>query len=107
MSINGATSGTISLTSGTYADKDAVATEIQNKINADSVLIAAGSLVDVSYDSDNDSFTIASRQFGSSSTVSITDIGGSAADLGFSTGTSSTGINVAGTIDGGECFWYG
>lgn len=107
VSINGATSGTISLTSGTYADKDAVAAEIQNKINADSVLIAAGSLVDVSYDSDNDSFTIASRQFGSSSTVSITDIGGSAADLGFSTGTASTGINVAGTIDGVSGFGTG
>jgi flagellar hook-associated protein 2 len=107
VSVNGATSGTISITSGTYADKDAVALEIQNKINADSVLIAAGSLVDVTYDSDNDSFTIASRQFGSSSTVSITDIGGSAADLGLSAGTATTGINVAGTIDGVSGFGTG
>jgi flagellar hook-associated protein 2 len=107
VSINGNTSGTISLTSGAYADKDAVALEIQNKINADSVLIAAGSLVDVTYDSDNDSFTIESRQFGSSSTVSITDIGGNAADLGLSTGTPTSGINVAGTIDGVSGFGTG
>lgn len=107
VTVNGTTSGTISLSSGTYADKDAVAVEIQNKINADSLLIAAGTAVDVSYDSDNDSFIIASRQYGSSSRVTITDIGGSAADLGLSAGVESAGINVAGTIDGVAGFGTG
>lgn len=107
VTINGASSGTISLSSGAYADKDAVAAEIQLKINADSTLIAEGSLVDVSYDSDNDSFIIASRQFGSSSTVAITNIGANAVDLGLSTGTVTAGINVAGTIDGVSGFGTG
>jgi flagellar hook-associated protein 2 len=107
VTVNGTTSGTISLSSGSYADKNAVATEMQSKINADSLLAATGTTVDVSYDADNDTFTISSRLYGSNSTVSVTDIGGSATDLGLSGGVSSTGINVAGTIDGVAAFGTG
>ncbi len=107
ITVDGTTSGTISLTSGTYADKNAVAAEIQSKINGDSLLVAAGTAVDVSYDSGNDRFTITSRQYGSSSTVSVTNIGSSAADLGLSGGTSTAGNNVAGTIDGVAGFGSG
>lgn len=107
ISVDGTTSGTISLSSGTYADKDAVAAEIQAKINADSLLSAAGAAVDVSYESGSDSFTIISRQYGSSSTVSVTDVGSAAADLGLSAGTSTAGNNVAGTIDGVSGFGTG
>ena len=45
--------------------------------------------------------------YGSSSTVSVTDIGGNATDLGLSGGVSSTGVNVAGTIDGVAAFGTG
>ena len=107
VTVNGTTSGTISLAAGNYADKDAVAIEIQNKINADTLLAAAGTSVDVAYDSDNDTFSITSRLYGSSSTVSVTDIGGNATDLGLSGGVSSTGVNVAGTIDGVAAFGTG
>jgi flagellar hook-associated protein 2 len=107
VNVNGTTSGIINLTSDTFADKAAVATEMQSKINADSLLAAAGTTVDVTYDSDNDTFTISSRLFGSNSTVSVTDIGVNAADLGLSGGASSTGINVAGTIDGVAAFGTG
>ncbi|MGS2716855.1 flagellar filament capping protein FliD [Eionea flava] len=107
VNVNGTTSGIINLTSDTFADKAAVATEIQNKINADSVLVAANTAVEVAYDSDNDSFVITSTLFGSTSNVSVTNIGASAADLGLSTGTSTAGINVAGTIDGVAGFGTG
>ena len=107
VTVNGTTSGTINLASGNYADKNAIAIEIQNKINADSLLAAAGTSVDVTYDSDNDAFSITSRLYGSNSTVSVTDIGGSAADLGLSGGLSSTGINVAGTVNGVAAFGTG
>ncbi|MFT5420290.1 MAG: flagellar hook-associated protein 2 [Candidatus Endobugula sp.] len=105
--VNGTTSGTISISAAVYADKDALATEIQSQINADSLLTAAGTSVNVTYDSGSDSFTIESRLYGSSSTVSVTNIGASAADLGLGGGASTTGINVAGTIDGVAGFGTG
>jgi flagellar hook-associated protein 2 len=105
--VNGTTSGTISLPAAVYADKDALAAEIETQINTDALLVAAGTSVDVSYDSGTDSFTIESRLFGTSSTVSVTNIGASAADLGLNTGTATAGINVAGTIDGVAGFGTG
>jgi flagellar hook-associated protein 2 len=107
IAVNGNTSGTISLPSGTYADKEAVAAELEAQINTDSVLATAGSAVDVSYDSNSDSFTIESRLLGSSSTITVTNVGADAVDLGFSTGTSTSGNNVAGTINGVAGFGTG
>ena len=107
VSVNGTTSGTISITEGTYADKNALATEIQTQINSDSTLQAAGAAVTVTYASGSDTFTIESTRYGSSSTVSVTNVGSSAADLGFSTGTATAGANVAGTIDGVAGFGTG
>ncbi|ODS24481.1 hypothetical protein AB835_03290 [Candidatus Endobugula sertula] len=107
VNVNGTTSGIINLASAVFADKAAVATELQSKINADATLIASGALVDVTYDSGNDAFTITSRQYGSSSAVSVTNLGTSTADLALSTGTSTSGINVAGTVDGVAGFGTG
>ena len=105
--LDGTTSGTISLNTGSYADLDELATHIETQINADSVLSAAGALADVIYDSVTDTFTIESRRYGANSTVSVTDIGGTASDLGLSSGTATTGINVAGTINGVAAFGSG
>ena len=107
IAVNGTTSGNISITPATYADKNALATELQSQINKDSALQAAGSAVTVSYNAGADSFTIESTQYGSSSTVSVTNVGANAADLGLSTGTATTGINVSGTIDGVAGFGTG
>ncbi len=107
ITLDGTTSGTISLDSGTYADLDAVAAEIESQINADSVLAAAGARADVSYDSDTNVFTIESRRYGSSSTVSVADVGVNAADLGLAGGIATTGINVAGTVNGVAGFGSG
>lgn len=107
ITLDGNTSGTISLDTGSYADLDAVAEEIEAQINADQTLATQGSAVDVTYDSDADSFTIISRRYGSSSNVSITDVGGSTVDLGLSAGTSSAGVNVVGTINGVTGFGSG
>ena len=107
LTVNGTASGTISIPSGAYADKDALAIELETQINTDTLLVAAGTSVDVTYDSGSDSFTIESRQYGSSSTVAVTDIGGSAADLGLSAGIATVGINVAGTVDGVAAFGTG
>jgi flagellar hook-associated protein 2 len=97
MSLDGTSSGTISLDTGTYADMDAVAAEIESQINADSALAAAGAGVDVTYDSVADAFSIVSRRYGNTSTVSITNVGTNAADLGF-IGGATAGNFTSGNI---------
>lgn len=105
--INGVVSDTISITPGNYASFDELALEIQNQINADSQLDAANASVVVSYDGGTGSFLVTSDKYGNSSSVAMTAIGPNAADLGLDTGTSTEGINVAGTIDGEEAFGSG
>jgi len=107
ITLDGTTSNTISLDTGTYADMDEVAAHIQSQINADTALEQTGAQVDVAYNSDTDSFMIESRRYGASSNVSVSAVGSSAADLGLDTGTSTAGINVAGTIDGVAGFGSG
>ncbi len=105
ITVDGTTSGTISLTPGTYADEDALAAHIQSQINGDSALQAVGADVDVVWNTDH--FEITSRAYGSKSSVSVTDVGGSAADLGLAAGTSTAGTDVAGTVDGEVGFGVG
>ncbi len=97
ITLDGTTSGTISLDSGAYADFDAVATEIESQINADSTLSAAGTRADVTYDDVTNRFTIESRRYGSTSTVSITNVGTSATDLGL-IGNPTEGTFTTGTL---------
>src|SRR2546422_358985 len=47
--VDGISSGTLSLTAGTYVSGDALAAEVQAKINADATLAAAGKAVSVSF----------------------------------------------------------
>lgn len=105
--LDGTTSGTISLDTGSYADNDALAAHIEFQINSDTTLATAGARVDVTYDSDNDTFTIESQRYGSSSNVSVTNIGASAGDLGLAGGVSTGGINVVGTVNGVAGFGSG
>jgi flagellar hook-associated protein 2 len=97
ISVDGTTSGTVSLDTGTYTDMAAVAAEIESQINSDSVLTDAGAAVDVSYDAVADAFSIISRRYGNSSTVSVTNVGTNTADLGF-IGGSTAGNFSTGTI---------
>jgi flagellin-like hook-associated protein FlgL len=84
------TSGTVTLTAGNYTSGDALATEIQTRINADATLAAAGKSVKVSFQTDH--LVIASNAFGAASTVTLT--GGSARrTVGLAGGSVSTGAN--------------
>ncbi|NOZ11339.1 MAG: flagellar filament capping protein FliD [Gammaproteobacteria bacterium] len=100
LSVDGAQSGTITLTEGTYNTDGALATlaaEIQGSINADSGLLAALASVTASYDTVNDQFLITSSSYGSTSVIAITATN---ATLGLATGTATDGNDVAGTIGG-------
>ena len=90
------TAATITLSAGTYASADALATEVTSKINAVSALKTAGSAVTVSANSGV--LTIRSNSYGSSSSVNITG-GNGATDLLGASPTSTSGINVAGSFN--------
>jgi flagellar hook-associated protein 2 len=103
--VDGVTSGTITLTQGTYTGTQ-LAAELQSRINGDSALQAAGSSVSVEFDGSR--FILTSDRYGSGSTVEIT--GGDttfSADFGLSAGAGTTGVDVAGTINGVEALGTG
>jgi len=96
LSINGV-AGSITLSAGTYASNAALAAEIQSKINGDTDFSSSG--VTVSVTESSGVLTITSDIYGSASTVG-TISGNAASNLSLDTGTSTTGIDVAGTIGG-------
>lgn len=102
VSVDGTSSGPLTLTTGTYTSGDALAAEIQSTINSSSLLGDAGKAVTVSFNSTDNSFLITSNSYGSSSSVTIDTIDtNTTAELGFSIAAGSTdGVDVAGTIGG-------
>ncbi|MEZ5558435.1 MAG: flagellar filament capping protein FliD [Pseudomonadales bacterium] len=101
--VDGASSGTITLAQGSYADGAALAQALQTQINADAALTAAGRSVQVTYNSVDGRFEITSASYGSKSQVGISGVDvNTAQDLGLSvaTGEASRGVDVAGTING-------
>ncbi len=107
ISVNGTTSGTISVTPGLYADHNALAAELQSRINADTTLQGAGASVTVSYDGGSGAFLVTSQLYGSKSAVAVSAIGASAADLGLAAGSGTAGQDVAGTVGGELGFGVG
>ncbi|MBX3332204.1 MAG: hypothetical protein KF722_17515 [Nitrospira sp.] len=89
VTVDGATSGTIDLTSGTESLTGAqLAARLQSRINADTALANAGKSVTVTFDDDH--LVIASDSNGSQSAVRVT--GGSArSTLGLTGGSETTG----------------
>jgi len=88
-------SASIKLSAGTYT-ADSLAAEIQSRINGESAF--SSNNVGVSVSQSAGVLTVTSDRYGSTSTVSITG-GNGALDI-FGTATESTGLDVAGTING-------
>lgn len=98
--VDSTTSASITLTAGTYS-REALAAEIQNQLNSNSTLAAAGRSVSVAFDTGTGALTFASGEYGSESNVSLTAVDtNSAAQLGLDVSTGTAGVNVAGTIGG-------
>lgn len=97
INVDGAVSGTIKLTAGSYTDPQSLLTEIQSRINGDESLRKAGLSVTATLD-DSNHLLISSKSYGAASKVSI---GSSNASLGLdSTATATDGTDIAGTIGG-------
>ncbi|MCK5335626.1 MAG: flagellar filament capping protein FliD, partial [Gammaproteobacteria bacterium] len=94
--IDGVSSGEINLTEAVYADMDALASEIQSRLNGSNGLQDGGVSVNVSYVTDH--FEITSNSYGSASTIEVVANNN---DLGLNANAVATdGLDVAGTIDG-------
>jgi flagellar hook-associated protein 2 len=91
------TLASITLSAGTYGSADTLAAEVQSKLNGTAGLLKAGNLVAVS--PSGGVLTIASARYGSASAVSIAG-GNGAANLMGASPASTTGADVAGTING-------
>lgn len=99
--VDGAESASISLSQGTYASGLILAEHIQAQINADDNIQSAEASVIVSYDSLNNQFEIKSAKYGSSSSVEFAAVDlNTASDLGLSVSAGTSGVDVAGTING-------
>ncbi|MGY6277337.1 flagellar filament capping protein FliD [Methylomonas sp. MgM2] len=96
--VDGTTSASITLGATTYASADALAAEIQAKINGDASLKAKGAAVEVSFDSANNRFVINSKSYGADSNVEIVE--STASDVGLGVAAGVAGTDVAGTIGG-------
>ncbi len=94
--VDGTSTGTITLSEATYADQNALAQEIENKINSNSALISAGISTSVSYVSG--AFQIDSASYGENSSVKVSSQN---VFLGLtSSAVSTAGENISGTIGG-------
>jgi len=99
--VDGVSTGSLSLTQGVYATATELAAEIQSQINSVTAIKDAGISVAVSYNSTDDRFEFTSNAYGSGSSVEITAIDtNSTANLGLSIAAGTDGVDVAGTIDG-------
>lgn len=89
-------SSTVTLAAGTYASADALAAELQSKINGATAIGAASSSVTVRQT--GGVLTIQSSRYGSASNVNVSGIG--ASSLLGATPAATAGVDVAGTIGG-------
>jgi flagellar hook-associated protein 2 len=102
LTVDGVSSGTITLTSRVYNTSAELAQELQTRINGDSALAAAGASVHVAFDDVTGKLQIVSNRYGSRSNVSLNVIDpGLSTALGLSgSNTITAGLDVAGTIAG-------
>ena len=93
--IDGVTA-TVTLTAANYGNADALAAEVQSKLNAASAFVAAGASVSVS--ASGGVLTITSSRYGASSSVAVS--GNAAVPLFGAAPVATAGNDVAGTIGG-------
>ena len=100
VSVDGTSSGVITLANQSYSSLSAVASELQSKINSDATLRGAGKSVTVAVSGNQ--IEISSDSLGSGSTISISNDGTDTtlAALGLSLATPVSGTDLVGSVDG-------
>ncbi len=101
LTIDGVSTGNITLTNGNYPSEAALAAEIQTQINAAGPLVAAGISASVSYNASSNRFVITSNSSGAGSSVEITAIDPQVDNrYGLFVGSGTAGTDFIGSIDG-------
>ncbi len=103
--IDGINSNKISLTEKTYNSIDALATELQTRINTDEKIANEG--VSVSVSNNNGRLEIISNRFGSGSRVELVSADTINSNIGLNSGHGVNGLDVAGTISKVEAIGTG
>ena len=99
--IDGISTGSITLTNGSYADEDALAAEIETQINAAAPMTSNGLSVTVTYDVPSDRFVITSNSSGAGSSVEITAVDPQTNNrYGLTVGAGIDGTDFIGSING-------
>jgi flagellar hook-associated protein 2 len=98
IAVDGVTSGTITLTEGTYTGSQ-LAAQMQSRINGDTTLTNGGVSVTVEYV--GGAFVVTSDRYGSASKVQFSNLSSTfQADFGIGATAGTTGVDVAGTLGG-------
>ncbi len=101
LTVDGVASGRITLSQGSYTSGEALAAELQARINGAESLRDAGIAVTVEWDAAAATFAVRSNRYGSASAVEVTFADtNTAATYGFSVGQLDEGVDVAGSIGG-------
>lgn len=96
VTVNG-TQATVTLGAATYASADALAAEVQSRINGATALSSAG--LGLTVTNNAGTLTLTSNTYGASSSVALA--GNAATDLLGAAPTATAGLDVQGTIDNG------
>lgn len=98
LQVNGETTVSLQLTQKTYTSAQDLADEIQAQLNSNNALNAADSSMRAELDADG-KLSLTSAKYGSESAVSLSSAE-NAATFGLDSVTKTSGVDVAGTIDG-------
>ena|GEM_PF-543516 len=105
--VDGVTAAPITLPTTTYASGDALAADLQARINSDSNLLAGKVGLSVKFNTTTNKLEFTSNNYGSSSNVSFSAASSDMADFGITNVAGTAGTDVAGTVDGVAAFGYG
>lgn len=105
--VNGVSAAAITLPVTSYATGDALAADLQTRINSDSALVTAKVSLSVVYNSATNKLEFTSNAFGSSSNVTFSAVSADMADMGISNSTGTAGADVGGTVGGVTAFGLG
>jgi len=101
LTVDGVSTGNITLTNGNYADEEALAAEMQMQINSASPMVDNELSVTVSYNTASDRYVITSDSSGSGSSVNITAVDNNFfREFGLEVGNGVDGTDLSGTING-------
>jgi flagellar hook-associated protein 2 len=105
--VDGVSAAPITLPVTNYLTGDALAADLQTRINSDPALVTAKASLSVVYNSGTNKLEFTSNTYGASSNVAFTATSANMADMGISDSTGTVGANVAGTVGGVTAFGLG